>query len=160
MSRILSLIVLCLGADLATPAPVQLGMGTARVVTPLTVLFDVGDVSATTVASSPTTVSYDTAILGLGQVLRISVKADGDITMPGATPIPSTSLSWATSNAVSGLAMNGTLSKVTYTPVFEGQAGATSGRVDLTWTLAAPADTLRAGTRQAALRWKFEAITP
>lgn len=159
MSRVLTLILLCLGAGSSTAPEMQFGPGTARVTTPPVVLFDVQDVSASTVASSPTTVSFDTALLGLGQAIRISVKADGDITMPGATPIPSSNLSWTTSNPVSGAAMNGTLSKVTYTPVFEGQVGATSGRVDLTWTIST-LSTVRSGTRQAALRWKFEAITP
>ena len=160
MNRVLTLILFCLCAGSTTAPAVQLGIGSARVTTPPVVLFEVPDVSASSVASSPTTVSFDSAILGLGQAMRISVKADGDITMPGADPIASSSVSWTTSNSMSGAAMNGTLSKVTYAPVFEGQVGATSGRVDLTWRISGPLSTPRAGTRQAALRWKFEAITP
>ena len=160
MSRVLTIVLICLSAG-ATAAPaVQLGLGLARVTTPPVVLFNVDDVSASTVSSSPTTVSFDSAILGLGEAMRISVRADGDITMPGAVPIPSTSLTWTASNALRGTALNGTLSKTTYTPVFQGQVGATSGSIDLTWTISPSPFTVRAGTRQAALRWKFEAVTP
>ena len=64
------------------------------------------------------------------------------------------------SNVASGIGINGTMSTSTYTPVYESQVLAVTGRVDLTWTLAAPGASIRAGTHQALLRWKFEVFTP
>jgi hypothetical protein len=131
-----------------------------RVFVPLTVLFDVLDVSIETVSSAPGTVEFDTAVLGPGQALRVSVRADGDLTLPGGAAIPASNLSWTTSNVNNGVGMNGVLSKTLYAPVYQSNVGVTSGRVELTWRLAAPGGGVRAGTRQAALRWRFEAITP
>ena len=159
MIRGLAVVVLFALAKFPAPEPAQLGFATARVFTPATVLFQIMDVGSATPASAVTTVSFDTAILGLGEVLRISVKADGDIVMPGGGVIPSTSVAWSASNVMNGIGMNGSLNKLTYTPVFQGNANATSGRVDLTWTLA-PAAVVTAGTGEATLRWKFEAVTP
>ncbi len=160
MNRLVLVIALLLGAELGARGAGQLGLGTARIVVPPTIMFQVPDVSASSTASGPTTVSFDQAVLGLGEALRISVKAEGDLTLPGGSSIPATSISWTTSNIVSGIGMNGALNKTTYTTVFQSTVGAASGRVDLTWTLAAPGASVRAGTHQAALRWKFEAITP
>jgi hypothetical protein len=154
------LVVIAMLALAELPAPAQVGFATARVFTPATVLFQVMDVSAASPASSVTTVSFDTAILVPGQVLRISVKADADIVMPGGGVIPSTSLAWTASNATNGIGMNGSLNKLTYTPVFQGNPNATDGRVDLSWTVSAPGTSVNAGTGEATLRWRFEAITP
>ena len=141
--------------------PPQLGVGSARVFVPAVVLFNVPDVNVQTSASGPVTVSFDTAILLLGQALRISVRADGDLTLPSGPPIPATNILWTASNAVNGIAFNGTLSKTVYTPVYESNIGAISGRVDITWTLSPPGGTiLRSGSRSASLRWRFESVTP
>ena len=156
---ILAIVLLC-GSELIGPEPGQLGLGTVRIVVPPMVMFEVLDVSAPTTSSVPTSVSFDQAVLGLGQVLRISVRADGDFTLVNGPAIPATSISWTTTNIVNGIGLNGVLNKTTYTPVFQSTMGALSGRVDLSWTLAAPGPDVRAGTRQAALRWKLEAITP
>jgi hypothetical protein len=160
MIRWLAVVVLFALARVPALEPAQLGFGTARVFAPATVLFQVMDVGAATPATAMTTVSFDTAVLLPGQVLRISVKADGDIVMPGGGVIPSTSLTWTPSNAMNGIGMNGSLSSLTFTPVFQGNAGIASGRVDLTWTLAPAAAAVTAGTGEATLRWKFEAVTP
>ena len=130
----------------------------ARVVTPASITFTVNNVAAATTAGGQSTVSFDQASLAVGDVMRISVKADGDISMPGGTLISPTLVSWTTSNLKSGVGINGTLSKLAYTPVFEGVVGATSGRVFLSWTLAGPGTSVRAGTGTATLRWKFEAF--
>ena len=130
-----------------------------RVFVPPAILFQVANVSVETFASAPVTVSFDTATLEPGQALRISVRADGDLTLPGGPAIPATNISWTTSNVTNGVGLNGSMSKTVYTPIYESNAGATSGRVDLTWKLAAPGG-VRAGTREAALRWRLEAITP
>ena len=59
-----------------------------------------------------------------------------------------------------GVGVNGVLSKTSYTVAFEGQPMATTGGVDIVWTLSAPGSAVRAGTHQATLRWKIEAVTP
>ena len=160
MIRGLAVVMLFAVARLPAPEPAQLGFGTVRVFTPASVLFQVMDVGAATPASAVTTVSFDSAVLGLGQVLRISVKADSHIVMPGGGVIPSTTVAWSASNATNGVGVNGSLSNLTFTTVFQGNAGTTSGRVDLTWTLAAPPTSVTAGTGVATLHWKFEAVTP
>jgi len=158
MTRVLFVIALLALTELPAPEPAQ--FATARVFTPATILFQIMDVSAATPASSVTTVSFDTASINPGQALRISVKADGDIVMPGGGVIPSTSVAWTASNVMNGIGMNGSLNNLTYTPVFQGNADATAGGVDLSWTLAAPGGSVTAGTGEATLRWRFEAITP
>jgi hypothetical protein len=80
--------------------------------------------------------------------------------MPGGGVISSTSVAWTAGNVMNGIGMNGSLNNLTYTPVFQGNANATSGGVDLSWTLSAPGGSVSAGTGEATLRWKFEAITP
>jgi hypothetical protein len=137
----------------------QLG-GSARVLVPPVVMFQVPNVTVETVSSGPVNVSFDSAILLPGQALRISVRADGDLTLPGGPAIPAANISWTTSNVAGGVGLNGTLSKTIYTPVYEGTVGTTSGHLDLTMKLAPPGGGIRAGTREAALRWRFEAITP
>lgn len=155
------IVLLLLGASaMSAGEPPQLGLGLVRVFVPPVVVFDVPDVTTETLSGAPVTVSFDSGVLGLGQALRISVRADGDLTIPGGAAIPASSLSWTTANTVNGLGINGVLSKTVYTPVYQSTVGATSGRVDLTWRLSPPGGGIRAGTRQAALRWRFEAITP
>lgn len=157
MSRHLLILLLAV-AGIGAREPTQ--VDTVRVVVPPAVLFQVADVGAQAAASSPVTVSFDSAVLAPGKVLRISVRADGDLTIPGGAAIPASNISWTTSNVAGGIGMNGVLSKTIYTPVYESSAGVTSGRLDLNWTLAPPGGNIRAGTRQAALRWRFEAVTP
>jgi hypothetical protein len=140
--------------------PGQPEPGMVRVFVPPAVLFEVPNVSAETISSDAVTVSFDSAALESGQALLISVRADGDLTMPGGSPIPATSISWTTANAANGVGLNGTLSRTVYTPVYQSNVGATAGSVSVTWKLAPPGSGIQAGTRQAALRWRFEAITP
>lgn len=131
-----------------------------RVFVPTSVLIDVPNVAIETISNAPVTVSFDSATLGPGQALRISVRADGDLTMTGGPAIPAQSLSWTTANVTNGVGLNGVLSKTVYTPVYQGTVGAATGRVDLTWRLSPPGVGITAGTRQTALRWRFEAVTP
>ena len=146
-------------AELEARAPAQLGVGLARVVVPPLIQFQVTNVGVDTM-SSAVTVSFDSAVLGVGEGLRISVRADGDLTLPGSPAIPATNISWTTSSVANGVGLIGTLSKTVYTPVYQGNVGASNGRVDITWKLAAPGAGILAGTRQAVLRWRFEAVTP
>lgn len=162
MTRVL-LTLLLVVASVAVGAgePAQLGIGTVRVFVPPMVLFNVPDVSVETTASGSSTVSFDTAVLLLGQALRISVRADGDLAHPSGPAIPAANVFWTTSNAVNGIGFNGTLSKTLYTPVYESNIGVLTGRVDVTWKLAAPGGGIsRSGTRDAVLRWRFESVTP
>ena len=157
MTRALAALIFVLAASAVMAQPI----GTVRVVVPATVFFHVTNVGAATGATGgPSTVSFDRARLRPGEALRISVKADGDLTGPGGPAIPASNISWTTSNVASGIGINGTMSTSTYTPVYESQVLAVTGRVDLTWTLAAPGASIRAGTHQALLRWKFEVFTP
>jgi hypothetical protein len=152
---------LLLGAlKMSADGPPQSGVGLVRVFVPPAVLLDVPNVMTEAISSAPVTISFDSAALGAGQALRVSVRADGDLTIPGGAAITASNLSWTTSNVANGVGMNGMLSKTLYTPVYQSNVGATSGQVDLTWRLAPPGGGIRAGTRQAALRWRFEAITP
>jgi hypothetical protein len=105
-------------------------------------------------------VSFNQAILDPGRVLRISVKADGDSTPAVLGPILASSFSWTTSAVQNGIGLNGTLDKATYTPVFQGNVGAKTGRVDLSWRLAPQGPSVQAGTHQLTLRWKVESVTP
>jgi hypothetical protein len=134
-------------------------LGSVRVTLPATMSFAVTNVSASTVASpNPTTVSYDTAVLIPGQALRISVKADSDFVPPSGTAIPASNVSWTTSGASQGTGINGVLSKTVYSQLFQGNVLASSGSVNVTWSLAAPGTPLRAGNHNLTMRWKLEAF--
>jgi len=140
--------------------PVQRGAGTASVTVPPTLSFQIPNISVATVATGPTTVSFANAIVPGAEVLRISVKADGNLTKAGAPSIAASLISWTVSGVNNGTGMNGVLSTSTYTPVFLGSNGKKSGSLNIAWTLAAPGTNVRAGTYQTTLRWKFEAVNP
>lgn len=126
---------------------------------PLNVSFQVVDVNVSAFAG-PTALTFSNGTLGAGRALRISVRSESDLTPPSGPAIPASKVSWTTSNVSNGVGVNGTLSASVYSQVFESQANATSGGVDLSWTLSAPGTPRRAGNHQATLRWKLEAITP
>lgn len=126
---------------------------------PLNVSFQVVDVSVSA-AVGPTSITFSNGTLGAGRALRISVRAEGNLTPPSGPAIPASNVSWTTSNVSSGVGVNGTLSAAAYNQVFESQVDATSGGFDLSWTLSAPGTPRHAGNHQATLRWKLEAITP
>ena len=143
------------------PGPPQLLPETVRITVPALVTFDVPNVTLSTDATSGVaTVSFNLAVLNLGRGVRISVKADGDLTPPGGPAIPASNISWQTSNVSGGVGTNGVLSKTTYTQVFQGNVLTTSGRVDLTWRMSAPGTAVRAGTHQVLLRWRIESAVP
>lgn len=134
--------------------------GKVRIVVPAIVSFQVLKVGVSTVATNPSSIAFSSAALLPGQVLRISVKAEGDLTPPSGRSIPASKISWRTSNVASGIGMNGVLSSTGYGQVFQGQAGALSGGVNLNWTLAPPGVPLHAGNHQVVIRWKLEAVVP
>jgi hypothetical protein len=147
-------------APRAGAASAQLGE-TVRITVPPVVEFNAGDVAVTTNSSTGvTSISFDLAVLGAGRALRISVKGDGDLIPPTGSSIPASNVTWRASNATAGVGVNGVLSRTTYTAVFQGNPLATSGRVELLWTLSAPGKRIRAGTHQLPLRWRVESVIP
>ena len=135
--------------------------GTVRITVPAALSVEVTNVLTSSIASpNPSRVSFDNALLLPLQAVRISVKADSDLAGPNGSSIPASKVTWTTSNVSNGVGVNGTLSKTSYSVVFEGQSLRTTGGVDLVWTLSAPGGSVRAGSHQATLRWKIEAFTP
>ena len=53
---------------------------------------------------------------------------------------------------------NGVLSATAFSQVFLGAVGATSGSVDLSWSLGGTESRVRAGTHSLALTWKLESV--
>jgi hypothetical protein len=159
MTQLFALLLTLAVIDAAPPAA-QPGSGSVRITVPGVVLIPIDDVSAASASSSPARISFNQAFLPAGQALRISVKADSTLTLPGGVLVPASSITWAASGANNGVGINGALSTGAYTPVFESGVGARNGRVDLTWQLALPPGLVRAGTAQLVLRWKLEAFTP
>ena len=159
MTHLLTLLLTVALMD-AAPVGTQPGTGTVRIAVPPAVLIQIDDVSAASASSGPARVSFNQAFLAAGQALRVSVMADTTLTLPGGVLVPSSSISWTTSQASNGIGINGALSSGVYTPVYESGVGARSGRVDLTWQLALPPGIAQAGTAQVVLRWKLEAFTP
>lgn len=144
--------------------PVRVGeaqvVESVRITAPPLLTFEVADVNVVTYASGGTfTVSFDQAVLRSGRGVRVSVRGD-DLIPPAGGSIPASSLSWTTAAAVNGVGVNGTLSKSQYRTVFEGIAGVTNGRVDLTWSLDLGNRNVRAGTHTGQLRWRVETFNP
>jgi hypothetical protein len=132
---------------------------TVTVSVPAAVTFNVTNVGVDTVGSpAPTRVSFSGVLLL--SVLRISIKADA----PGFTPpspstaIASSNVRWTTSNASGGSGSNGSVSSAVWTQLFQSTLLATTGRVDVTWTLAAPGGGIRAGSHTLTIRYKLEAM--
>ncbi len=101
----------------------------ARVSVPPLILFEVHDPRATTeAATGATTITFDDAAIAPGRVLRISVKAEGDLTRGDGAPSPDATISWRTSGASNGIGVNGVLGKSAYTQVFQANAAARSGK--------------------------------
>lgn len=156
---------LCLTVALIVLGPVRAGeaqvVESLRITAPALLTFDVTDIDVVTYATGGTfTVTFDQAVLRQGRAVRISVRGEGDLTPPSGAPITATSLSWTTSGATNGVGVNGTLSKAQYRTVFEGNPAATTGRVDITWTLDLGNRNVRAGTHTGLLRWRVETFVP
>ena len=133
----------------------------ARVTVPTVVTFQVPNVSATTEAiSGSTVISFDQAILTPGRGLRLSVKADSDLTRADGGPVPSATIAWRTSGASNGVGINGVLNKSSFTPVYQSNALVDSGRVTLTWSITLGGTSYRAGTHQVLVRWRVDSAIP
>ena len=92
--------------------------------------------------------------------LRISIKADSSTFTPPSPSleIPAANVRWTTSNASGGSGANGTVSSSAWGQLFQSALLATSGGVDVTWTLGAPGGGIRAGSHTLTIRYKLEAI--
>ena len=159
-TTVLSALLVLIGTETGAKAG-EPQLQSARVVVPPTLSFSVPNINvATTATPLPARVSFDQAFFLPFRVLRISVKADGNLTSAGGTTVPVSNVSWTASGAVNGVGANGVLSTTAYTLVYQAQGGASSGRVDVTWRLTMPAGIVRAETLQTTLRWRFEAVFP
>ncbi len=154
-------VLVALVASLIARGEAQL-VETLRITAPAMLTFDVPDVTQGTSATGGTfRVSFDQAVLRSGRAVRISVRAESDLATPGGGPrIQAASFSWTTSGVANGVGLNGTLSRNQYRTVFEGMPGATSGAVDLTWSLDLAGRNVRAGTHTGLLRWRIETFVP
>ena len=155
----------CLVAAIVLVGPAWVGeaqvVESVRMTAPPLLTFDVSDVDVITYANGGTfTVAFDQAVLRQGRGVRISVRAEADLTPPAGAPITVASLSWTTSGTMNGVGINGTLSKSQYRTVFESTPGAASGRVDITWSLDLGNRNVRAGTHTGQLRWRVETFIP
>jgi hypothetical protein len=129
---------------------------------PSVVNFDVPDVAqASTGTPNPFALTYNSAVLGSGNALRISVKSiSANFTPPSGNSIPASNLSWSILGAVGGAGSPGTLSAAAYSLVYASDINTASGSVNLRWTLAAPGTGIRAGLHTLTMIWKVEAFTP
>jgi hypothetical protein len=145
----------CPAAGVAAPE-------TVTIVLPGAVTFLVADVNNSTAGNpSPTPVAFMNANLKPNRVLRISVKADANFGPPAAGgAIPASNVSWTVSNVAGGFGTNGTLSSVAFGLLFQGQGNAVAGGLDVSWALAAPGPTVRAGVHAVSMRWRIESIMP
>lgn len=147
--------------EISAREPAQPGLQTVRVDVPAVLLFQVSDATpGRSTVALPFRVTFNQAVLPPGQALRISVKAEGTLVLPGGVSVPGSSISWTASQAINGVGMNGALSQSAYAPVYESRADARTGRVELSWSLLVPAGIRRAGTGEVTLRWKFESVVP
>jgi len=147
------------GAPGAEPTTAQ--EESARVSVPAFILFEVHDPRATTAAATgETTITFEDAVLAPGRALRLSVKADGDLTRSDGRAAPAGTISWRTSGASNGVGVNGTISKTGYTQVFRSNPSVRSGSISVTWSITLSGESLRAGTHQVALRWRVDTVVP
>ena len=148
---------------LACPESVD-AQESVRITLPAGITFAVTNIANTTTGSpNPAQLRFNQAILLPTKVLRVSVKADTPTftpPVPSAKPIPASNVSWTTSNPTRVTGSNGTLSSSSYTLVFQSQANANNGNLDVTWSLSPPPVGVRAGAHQLTVRWKVESITP
>jgi hypothetical protein len=132
---------------------------TVTVSVPASVTFNVTNVGVDTAGSpAPTRVTFS-GLLALN-TLRISIKADAAAFTPPSpsSGIPASNVRWTTSNSSGGTGSNGSVSSAVWTQLFQSALLATSGGVDVTWTLGAPGGGIRAGNHTLTIRYKFEAM--
>lgn len=132
-----------------------------RITLPASIAFAVTNVGVATQGTpGTTTVGFSNLDVPNGRVLRISIKADGNFVPPGGTAIPAANVSWTIGSARNGVGSPGTLSTSIYRQLFQSAAGRRNGDVNVSWSLAAPGGSIRAGVHTLTVRWKLESITP
>jgi hypothetical protein len=153
-NRILGVVFLALAISSVAHAQ------SVTVAVPPAVSFFVTNVSISTIGSpDPATLSYSSASIPAGQTLRFSVMADAStFTPPAGAGIPSSRVSWTTANAIGGTGTSGTLSSSAWSLIFQSTTSPSSGRVDLTFTLAPPAVPIVSGAHTLTMRWKIESM--
>lgn len=111
--------------------------------------------------TNPTLVRFQSANLASGRCLRISVRAQNSTwTAPSGNPIAATKVTWQANGAIGGTGYSGTLSATDFQIVYQSAPNPDSGGVDINWNLGAPGSSIRAGSHNLTLEWKFESIGP
>ncbi|HYO15014.1 MAG TPA: hypothetical protein VE685_17610 [Thermoanaerobaculia bacterium] len=118
---------------------------------PDSVIFQITDVLRDCTAG-PSLLSFRHALLQPGRKLRIGVRIEGLERGTGHR------VSFKTAAARGGTGFRGRLRPTEFTTVFESAPAASSGSVEILWTLDAAGRTSRAGPREIMLRWKLESI--
>jgi hypothetical protein len=136
------------------------GPQTVQVSLPLSIAFAVSDVTVSTPATGVTAIAFANAALNNNRGLRIRVRALGNFVPPAGQAVAADHVSWVTSNATNGTGVSGTLSRTAFRDVFQADANAPSGGVDLAWTLGPIGSPVRAGAHQLTLRWRLESVMP
>lgn len=159
---IIKTIVLSLALNVIVLSSVK--ADSANVTLPASVSFSVSNTGlSTTGTPNPTTAEFSDAILSSGNGIRMGIQADSlNFSRPveAGGYIPASNVSWTTSSAVNGTGFPGTLSATAFTLVFQGNADATFGSVNISWTLSAPGSNVRAGIHTLAATWKIESLAP
>ena len=137
--------------------------GTVEVSTPVAVNFIVTDVSSTTSASGPASVSLANISVAPGSIVRVGIRADtAAFARPSASggTIAADKVHWTVSSASNGTGWSGQLSSASFSTLFESTVAATSASVTLDFTLSATGGGILAGDHELIATWKFESITP
>ena len=149
----------CLLAALGCLSSAAVFAESVDITLPSAVTFNVTNVALNT-GGGTSAISYSGASLNLINRLRVSIQADSAQFVPPAGPstIPATNVSWTTSGATGGTGYAGTLTAAGFTRVFQSGFFPSAGSVDVTWTLAAPGASIRAGSHLLTAHWRVESF--
>src|SRR5687767_11294736 len=106
---------------LAAMAVQGMAADTVDVTFPGSIYFAVGNVNRSGTASpNPVMIRFVNAKIGVGRVIRISVRAASEgLRQPSGRPIPIGKIAWTATPASGGTGLAGFLRSATYTPVFQ-----------------------------------------
>ena len=126
---------------------------------PSAVTFNVMNVTLNT-GGGTSAISYSGADLSPSHHLQISIQADSAQFVPpgGPSTIPAGNVSWTTGGTSGGTGSPGTLTAGSFTMVFQSKRNPKTGSVDVTWTLAAPGASIRAGSHLLTAHWRVESV--
>ena len=137
------------------------GNSRATVQIPTGAGFNVNNVSAVTTATpAPFSIRLtDIRLSSPNRSVRVSVRAAApDFTPPNGPAMPSSLVFWSTSNPQNCTGINGTLTDTSFTPVLDTIKNPKTASVDVTWRLAAPGPSIRAGTHSLTVVWRIESF--